>query len=209
MLHWALFDQKSLGEKDYVELFTWLPRTCEKQRDVMTSHCSGARASRQLLSNPCCGLAPEPMFISWTGPLELGSTYFFILFEEDWGRLRMRQNFVSWCCPAEHSGRTSRSIIDQKKTLNYSRPVFNPHLWFLLFLCIFTLYLLVCSPLILLYWFFSSFAVPSFPFVLFPSLFVLSSPSFPLLFMFPFFSFMLQLLIHFFFLSFRIVNWQK
>lgn len=47
---------------------------------VMTSCCLDSRASRQLLSNPCCGLALEHLYISWTGPLALSFIYFFILF---------------------------------------------------------------------------------------------------------------------------------
>lgn len=52
VVHWALFDQKSLWGKDYVELFTWLPRNagnththtqCEgMQRDDIISGLSTA-----------------------------------------------------------------------------------------------------------------------------------------------------------------------
>lgn len=47
---------------------------------AMTSCCSDSRASRQLLSNPCCGLAPERSCIWWTGPLALSFKLFLYLF---------------------------------------------------------------------------------------------------------------------------------
>lgn len=47
---------------------------------VMTSYCLDSQAARQLLSSPCCGLALEHLYISWTGPLALSISYFFILF---------------------------------------------------------------------------------------------------------------------------------
>lgn len=61
MVPWNLSDQKTLRGRDYVELFTCLPRNGEKQ-------CKGMRrddimldlqASRQLLSKPHSGLALE------------------------------------------------------------------------------------------------------------------------------------------------------
>ena len=37
MVHCGLFDQKSLRGEDYVDLFTRLPRKCEKQSEGMRS----------------------------------------------------------------------------------------------------------------------------------------------------------------------------
>lgn len=45
---------------------------------ALTPYCFDSWASRQLLSHPCCGLAPEQLCVSWTGPLVLSWNYFFI-----------------------------------------------------------------------------------------------------------------------------------
>lgn len=67
-----------------------------------TSYCSDSRASRQLLSNPRCGLALECLYISWMGPLALSFIYFFIfVFKRIHAIVGCEAECVSWCCPVQ------------------------------------------------------------------------------------------------------------